>query len=93
MFGRPVIEFDEDDNIIPGSYDETVSGVFATDALSVAEATVNADAATNPLEESQEVSTVPDTAATGTVSGAAFIAVAAKRDRRPLAPQRPNPSG
>jgi len=27
--GRPVIEFDEDGNIIPGSYDETISGTFS----------------------------------------------------------------
>lgn len=34
--GRLVIDFDENGNIVPGSYDETVSGAYATDAAGVA---------------------------------------------------------
>lgn len=35
--GRLVIDFDEDGNIIPGSYDADVSGAYATDAQGVAD--------------------------------------------------------
>ncbi|MGZ2259058.1 ExeM/NucH family extracellular endonuclease [Roseobacter sp. A03A-229] len=35
--GRLVIDFDEDGNIIPGSYDPEVSGAYATDAQGVAD--------------------------------------------------------
>ncbi len=35
--GRLVIDFDADGNIIPGSYDPTVSGAYATDAQGVAD--------------------------------------------------------
>ena len=34
--GRLVIDFDDEGNIIPSSYDETVSGAYATDAAGVA---------------------------------------------------------
>ncbi len=44
--GRLVIDFDEDGNIIPGSYDPDVSGAYATDAQGVAD--LNAEGLIDP---------------------------------------------
>ncbi|WP_299673923.1 ExeM/NucH family extracellular endonuclease [uncultured Roseobacter sp.] len=44
--GRLVIDFDEDGNIIPGSYDAEVSGAYATDAQGVAD--LGAEALVDP---------------------------------------------
>ncbi|WP_305986079.1 5'-nucleotidase C-terminal domain-containing protein [Roseibium sp. MMSF_3544] len=44
--GRLVIEFDKDGNIIPESYDENVSGAYATDAQGVAD--LNAEGLIDP---------------------------------------------
>ena len=35
--GRLVIDFDQDGNILPGSYDPEVSGAYATDAQGVSD--------------------------------------------------------
>ncbi|MEL6206398.1 MAG: choice-of-anchor I family protein, partial [Pseudomonadota bacterium] len=66
--GRLVIDFDADGNIIPSSYDEDVSGAYATDDLGVVELGFETF---DPFEmsEDQEVGTTPpDTAATGSVT-------------------------
>ncbi|MEL6998773.1 MAG: choice-of-anchor I family protein, partial [Pseudomonadota bacterium] len=44
--GRLVIDFDEDGNLIEGSYDETVSGAYATDDQGVAD--LNAESLIDP---------------------------------------------
>ncbi|MCV3272127.1 ExeM/NucH family extracellular endonuclease [Roseobacter sinensis] len=44
--GRLVIDFDEDGNIIPGSYDPDISGAYATDAQGVAD--LNAEGLVDP---------------------------------------------
>ncbi len=44
--GRLVIDFDEDGNLIPGSYDEDVSGAYATDDQGVAD--LNAESLIDP---------------------------------------------
>ena len=44
--GRLVIDFDADGNIIPESYDETISGAYATDAQGVAD--LNAESFVDP---------------------------------------------
>ncbi|WP_310483721.1 SdiA-regulated domain-containing protein [Chamaesiphon sp. VAR_48_metabat_403] len=44
--GRLVVDFDDNGNIVPSSYDATVSGAYATDAAGVA--TLNAQALVDP---------------------------------------------
>jgi 2',3'-cyclic-nucleotide 2'-phosphodiesterase (5'-nucleotidase family) len=72
--GRLVIEFDDQGQIIPSSYDPAVSGAYATDARGVLEAGAE-NLSPFAMTEAQQVgNTVLDSAAEGSVSVDAFNA-------------------
>ncbi|MEM8554802.1 MAG: ExeM/NucH family extracellular endonuclease [Pseudomonadota bacterium] len=68
--GRLVIDFDADGNVIADSYDEDVSGIYATDDAGVLD--VAAPLLDFEMSEGQQTNTVPDGAATGSIKIDAF---------------------